>query len=98
MKCSPFMHVLTLTTSMTQCDVQKQMWLFIRDDFMTWFKAQARDPASNERLEFRVSVAESIERIIKRMSQLSASGERGKVGIPCWSTFACSDLFLGSGG
>ncbi|CAG8670424.1 5823_t:CDS:2, partial [Acaulospora colombiana] len=61
-----------------ECDVQKQMWLLIRDDFMLWFKTQARDPASNERLEFRVCVAESIERIIKRMSQLSASNERAK--------------------
>jgi len=55
------------------------MWLFIRDDFMMWFRAQGRNPAASERLEFRIAVANAIEGMLQKMSRMSASNERKNV-------------------
>jgi hypothetical protein len=63
----------------TQCEIQKQMWLYVRDDFMLWFRSQGRNPATNERLEFRIAVADAIEKMLKKMSVMSANNERKNV-------------------
>jgi hypothetical protein len=55
------------------------MWLFVRDDFMLWFRSQGRNPATNERLEFRITVADAIEKMLKKMSVMCAINERKNV-------------------
>jgi hypothetical protein len=55
------------------------MWLYVRDDFMLWFRSQGRNPATNERLEFRITVADAIEKMLKKMSVMSALNERKNV-------------------
>jgi hypothetical protein len=55
------------------------MHLFIRDDFMAWFKAQGRNPSTDNLLEFRMSVAQAIEKIIQRMVSMTGETERKKV-------------------
>jgi len=52
--------------------------LFIRDDFMAWFKAQGRNPSTDNLLEFRMSVAQAIEKIIQRMVSMTGETERKK--------------------
>lgn len=49
---------------------------------MLWFRAQGRNPALNERLEFRIAVADAIEKMLKKMSQMSALNERKHVSQP----------------
>lgn len=55
------------------------MHLFIRDDFMAWFKAQGRHPSPDSLLEFRMSVAQAIEKIVARMVAMTGETERKKV-------------------
>jgi hypothetical protein len=54
------------------------MLLFVRDDILLWYKLQGKN-IINDRLEFRITVADTVEKILKRMSQMSGSGERAKV-------------------
>ncbi|KAG9053917.1 hypothetical protein FS842_006757 [Serendipita sp. 407] len=60
--------------------VEKQLWLFIRDDFMMWYKSQGKNPLADMRLGFRKQLAETISAYLKRMSQLSGSAERARAG------------------
>ncbi|CAG7849089.1 Transcription-associated protein 1 [Serendipita indica DSM 11827] len=59
-----------------ELDIEKQLWLFLRDDFTTWYKQQGKNLQADEKLVFRVNVAEAITAFIKRMYQLSAGPER----------------------
>jgi len=70
------------------------MWLLVRDDFMLWFRAQGRNPSANERLEFKITVADAIEKILKKMSVMSAINERKNVSIAPWLTFSFANVGL----
>jgi hypothetical protein len=79
-------------------DVEKQMHLFIRDDFMAWFKAQGRNPSTDNLLEFRMSVAQAIEKIIQRMASMTGETERKKARLSLWCrNQRCSFNFTGNG-